>query len=154
MAKFKTLKDLLNSKILTDAIEDSLAEEVADIVCDIQLEHIQTDVYNAYSPVIYSRRGDEGGLGDRSNIDVLVSDKELVIENNTSKDERYGINPTDKSLTEIIVTGDGYMFTGKGDGAYLQPRDFIGNTKEDLRQNKQHIKAMKKGLKRNGMNVK
>lgn len=155
MAQFKTLKELLNSRVLENAIEDALSDEVFEEVREVQKQHIISDVYAVYpSPYIYKRRGDEGGLADDDNIGSIVADKTLIMYNDTPKNDAYGINDIDKSLTEIIITGEGYMYRGHGTGAYLKPRDFVENTKQDLIQNKQHIKAMKQGLKNKGIDVK
>lgn len=56
MPTYKNLKELRAD--LEKKIEASLASNVAKQVEKTVKEHIQTDVYNSYSPVIYERRNE------------------------------------------------------------------------------------------------
>ena len=156
--KCKSLQALKNE--LNKKITNALKEEVNNIVIDAMIEHINEDVYNVYEPKFYQRRYTNDGLADISNIDSDVKHCVLAVQNNAIANPVIYIAGKElKSqnqgnfLTPIIETGNGYDFssTTSGGREYLKPRPFVSNTNEDLKNNKQHITALKKGLKRQGV---
>ena len=154
---------------LRKRIQNALTNEVNDVVKDVMQDHIISDVYDKYDPVMYARKMNNGGLLDRNNI---VSDFKgalrLSVKNITLGDKYYGLHTYNKSggytstpmisknynkpITEVIETGQGYDVEGwEYDGV---PRPFMRNSCEDLRDNHYHTIAMKNGLKRQGLEVK
>lgn len=149
MATYKNFDELL--AYLQKAVNDTLENEVADTVKQCMEQAIDVEVYSVYTPIKYDRRGDAGGLGDTGNINAaLIEDGLLQVTNDTPLNNTYGINQSGKTLTEIVVTGEGYMYAFDPNAAYLDPRDFIGLTKRMLDEGKLAEVAVNKGLKRYG----
>lgn len=140
-------------KQLTNKIQDALQKEVADAVSERMKMAIKVQVYDSYSPKVYERRYDRGGLVDDSNIKPVARGNKLIVKNITMSNEEYlpkGKKPY--KIAGVIEYGG-----GKGYGEYdyygLRPRPFLEATRKDLIKNKQHISAMKVGLKRQGIDV-
>ena len=154
---------------LKKRIQNALVNEVNDVVQDVMQDHIISDVYDVYDPVMYTRRMNNGGLLDRDNIvSDLKGDLRLSVKNVTLGDKYYSLRTYDKSggytskpmisqnynkpIAGVIETGEGYDVKGwEYDGV---PRPFMRNTYEDLRDNHYHTIAMKNGLERQGLEVK
>lgn len=64
---------------LEDAIPDVLAHEVSDELKETISAQTYPNVYDAYQPKMWSRRGRSGGLADPSNMVALVNGNELVV---------------------------------------------------------------------------
>lgn len=74
----------------------------------------------------------------------------IEVKNVTPVNTAYGYSgSSSKLLDEIIVTGEGYRFDNGGD--YLKPRDFYAETILDLKLKGNHATALKKGLKKRGI---
>ena len=168
----KNLKEL--EKELYKRINTALDTEVADTVKEVMTDHIVQDVYDKYHPKMYMRRynqsgnainspfddTDNTGLLDPNNI-VSTIDGEggLLVENITlgSKYYFYGgerriSDNAGEPIVGVIETGQGYDIGGWAyDGV---PRPFIQNTHDDLKQNHYHTEAMKRSLKKQGLEVK
>ena len=76
-------------KDLKSDIKDTLSKEVFEEVRDIELEHVQRDVFDAYRPKIYNRRS-SGGIDDPRNIVGQVDDMTLYVDNVTPYNPGYG----------------------------------------------------------------
>jgi hypothetical protein len=66
----KSLKDL-EKQIQEDiqkAVADTLQKEVYELVRDVVINHVHTDVYDVYDPTVYRRRRSSQGLSDEDNI--------------------------------------------------------------------------------------
>lgn len=61
--------------------------QCTDIMTNVLHESIQANVYNAYTPKVYERRGDDGGLLDIMNYDAEVDPADLSI---TMRDNALG----------------------------------------------------------------
>ena len=161
MPTFKSIKEM--QAYLKKSINTSLVEDVAPIVKETMSAEIQNSVYTEYpNPHMYKRRLDEGGLIDERNMNIdesLISSGILSITNNTPFDDRYDTFNTGNGLAGLIEFGDGYKgnyydYTNyDGDNSYKEPRPFIENSRETLRQTKVHVKALKKGLRESGIKV-
>lgn len=165
--RVNNLKEL--EKELQKRIQNALGTEVNDVVKDVMQDHIVSDVYDKYSPIIYTRRLNNSGLLDRDNIvsdfkgDLRLSVKNVTLGNKSynireyAKSGGYTAKPMvsqnyNKPIAEVIETGQGYDVKGwEYDGV---PRPFMRNTYEDLRDNHHHTNAMKDSLKRQGLEVK
>lgn len=64
---------------LEEAIPDVLEHEMADAVKEAISDQTYPNVYNAYDPKIWSRRGKSGGIADTRNMVTLVSGNELIV---------------------------------------------------------------------------
>lgn len=158
----KNLKEL--EKELYKRINIALDTEVADTVKEVMTDHIIQDVYDAYEPTAYQRRYDDGGLLDPDNIiatlgnngemlvqNVALGNDSVYMEDSISRVyySSYNIN---KFIAPIIETGIGYDVGGWDYDCV--PRPFIQNTHDDLEQNHYHTEAMKRSLKKQGLEVK
>lgn len=138
---FKNLDSLF--KHIEKQVQDTMENEVADAVKDNMAEAVQTSVYDAYNPMYYKRRMQNGGLIDKDNMEVTEIPNGIAVRDVAPLDN--GRNRSDFSLDEIIVNGLGN-----------QPfkRDMYACCKEKLEQNNDHVEALKQGLKKRGFNVK
>jgi len=132
-------------------IQDAMQKEVAETVRKTMQDHIQKDVYNTYIP--YSK----GGVTPHyKRTYKLIADNTIrskMINNNTlqvtNEREEDGID-----IVKVIEYGKGYTWGYTRDlDEEIGARPFIKNTREDLRINKQHVRALKLGLIRNGVKV-
>ena len=156
MAKVCNNLQELRSEIMK-RVNIRLKEYVGEKVNEVMLEYIETDVYNAYEPKTYLRRGNNGGLSDPDNIVVQREyDGAISIENVTVGREFYfqdrepiRSNNADRPLTPIIETGKGYDYWSKA-----FPRPFVNNTVDEIVQEKIIENTLKEGLKKQGLEVK
>lgn len=125
---------------LKKRINNALNNEVADAAKENMVEAIQTTVYDAYNPAHYERRLKNGGLLCSDFIDVQPIEDGIFLRNFAPLDNARG----DWDLDDIIVHGYGQQ---------PFPRDFYGSTVDNLKENKEHISAMKQGLERQGLEV-
>ena len=139
---------------LQKQINASLVEDVVPVVKETMQAEVQNTVYSVYEPSVYQRRLYNGGLMDEKNYhSELIADGTVAITNDTPINDAYG-GSNSMSLTEQVITGQGYDYQGSGTGAYLQPRDFISATEEDLVASGLHVTALKAGLAKRGFEVK
>lgn len=151
---FRSLKAL--EKYLKNAITKSLKDSPPIAVKNLMMKHILRDVYSVYTPKEYVRRYSSEGLLSEDN--VVIDNKRgnrIEIWNKTKRN----INYTNLYLAPVIEYGhkkaisngyQGYSYPNP-DYAYYYPRPFIKNTRNDLKMNKQHIKALKQSLKKFGI---
>lgn len=173
MAKVcKNLQELRNE--IMKRVNIALDTDVADTVRDVMTDHIIQDVYDVHIPRRYERRfnqsgndinsffddTDNTGLLDPDNIITTIDgDGNLIVQNVTLGSRYYyiGNKPyisknAGKPIAGVIETGQGYDIDNwEYDGV---PRPFIENTREDLKENHYHTKALKEGLKKQGLEVK
>jgi len=150
---FNNLDDI--EAYITRQINNGLKNEVARVVKDTMADEIQTTVYGVYSPIMYERRYGNGGLSDERNMrDELVSDGVLAVSNETPLNDRYGSSYSRKSLSEIVISGEGYMYHSQyGNNGYEQPRDFIDATIRSLQSTGAHVEALKNALRKAGIDA-
>lgn len=161
-----TLQDALKkvNRELKPKINNALSKEVFAKVRDVEVSTIEKEVYEVYDPQEYRRRMAAGGLADPDNI---------VIEGGAATGGRLSVinvtppNPggcknrrsvtTDKDLPSLVEYGDGYhgySYDFPIDGAYMGPRPFTAKAVENLKKSGAHVKALKDGLRRQGIKVK
>ena len=142
-------------------IDVALNAEVADAVKEEEANTTISVVYGVYTPKVYRRRGDFGGIADIYNMDHTVSGGVLKVVNATEANDYdafgSGKVTTGKDLPLLIERGHGnggfYDFPRRG-RAYMGPRPFTATTIKNLAGNKAHVDALKAGLKRQGLKVK
>lgn len=153
----KNLNEL--AKQLEKYVQSALKNEVTEKVKDVMQDKVQSEVYDAYTsysdhPDAYVRRKENDGLMDRDNMIGTVNGNTLSVENVTrlsdtgyyeaglieyGHDNGYGeydYNPAENSV-----------------GDFRQPRPFLEETRIELANGKAK-ESLKKGLKRQGINVK
>lgn len=119
-----------NQRLLSK-IDDAMTKEVFEEVRDEESATIYAEVYKVYTPRIYRRRGEYGGLGDPYNIEIRGGASKggrMVVVNITEPNPRGTISDSSvtmgKDLPELVEYGDGYKsyqydFKGNGRGRYL-----------------------------------
>ena len=116
--------DLLNE------IKNTVADEIAKEMKKIEQEVIDRDVYSAFSPKVYERRKDDGGLRSEDNmVEGISIDGDSVIievENMTTGNERY--NDYWKGEIQPLIESGSYMWNGK----MPPPRPFIDDTQREV----------------------
>lgn len=155
----------LANKQLVQKIDNAMTNEVFQEVQDEEAATIYSEVYKVYTPRIYRRRGEYGGLGDPYNIEILGGSAKngvLVVVNMTEPNPGGCMDnsrvTTGKNLPELVEYGQGYKyytydFPRKG-ARFMKLRPFTAKTIEHLKESGAHIAALKAGLKRQGVNVK
>lgn len=142
---------------------DSIRPMINDVLEDVGLmikiteqQVIDEVVYEAYSPVKYERRYDEGGLGDINNIKVKVNNGTITVTNIT-RPNPYQAKSVNKNLPALIEYGHGVVFNydyPRRNREYMKPRPFTRKTIERLEATGDHITALKQGLRDKGLKVK
>ena len=115
---------------------------------DAQLAAIGVAVYDSYTPVMYERRGERGGMGDPKNIACtkVRSGHAIEMENVTP----FKGSGQSGSLARLIYGGDGYrgmkydypsnpLARTADRYPYLAPRDFMTPAREKTRGNLRQV---------------
>lgn len=124
-------------------------EEVApEVMKDKMSEAVEIEVYGRYSGTI-SRRGQSGGLADKSNYeyDLVVENNKIkiIMFNNTKGNSSYSSADAKHTyIDSIIVTGRGYTWKNSNMGRNPFPRDFYSKTEELLKDGEIIIKIKNK----------
>ena len=130
-------------KQLQKVISESLKDEVADEAIKTMKFEIKRQVYDAYEPLSYERKYDDGGLVDDANILTEVNGTTLVVEN-IRRDE----NDISRNVAYVVETGEGYQYNVPERLKYGRP--FTMATREELKNGKA-VNALKKGLNNRGL---
>lgn len=161
-----TIRDALNkaNQQLMKKIDNAMTKEVFEEVQDEEAATIYSEVYKVYTPRVYRRRGEYGGLADPYNIEMqggAAKNGVLVVVNMTEPNPGGCVNndqvTTGKNLPELVEYGDGYKFYHydfPSNRRYMEPRPFTEKTIEHLKTSRAHVSALKAGLKRQGVKVK
>lgn len=153
---FKNLQEI--EQYLQQKINAVLIDNVADAVRD-EIESSAIDMLNEYDPITYQRRSSSnslgsGGIADKETMSAeLISDGVITITPDAERNQEFNKYPgigydTSKSLAENLVFG-----YGNRQYPWNQPRDFVEDTRENLKNGKAHIDAMRDGLKELGLDV-
>jgi hypothetical protein len=133
---------------LQEQVQDAVKNNVVETIKDVETEHIREDVYNTYTPTMYQRRYEDNGLIDGENMKEVIKKEDNTISLDITNDTLGNPDPTVGYIDSIIESGEGY--TWKNSEIYQEqpyPRPFTENTYKDLEENKQHVIALKEGLK-------
>jgi hypothetical protein len=164
MPKVNSIAEAL--KLVRENVQSTLFEEVAQTIKEVEIKHVNEDVYSREPSGIYNRRYSHGGIGDIANLEQYVehgaNSDTLGISNNTkfnpyingvngdlgfSRNSGYG-------LEGLIEHGDGWNGITY-DWAEGEPaRPFIQNSINDLKASKEHVRALAEGLRKRGLDVK
>jgi hypothetical protein len=160
VAQFKSLKALefyIKSKIQYALQSGQFLDEIKQTM----ESNILREVYLAYTPKKYKRRGSSGGLLDDENITHdLVGTNMVEVYNIAKRNTAYANTTyTNPYLAPLIELGhkqavdegyQGYNYPYKY-LAYYKPRPFIRETRQELRRTKRHVRAFKEALKSFGI---
>lgn len=94
---------------LDRAIDTIMQTAVGDAAAEAISEAVQTEVYAVYTPEVYERRGEHGGLADTSamNYAPYIYDpatKTLIVENRNRDDD------TGRLVAPVVESGQGYRY--------------------------------------------
>lgn len=145
--------DMLLNDIKSD-IDEVLMDDVLNEVRNIELKHVEDDVFSVYSPKIYERRG-SGGIDDPENIVGEVNHMHLEVDNVTQFNDGYGTYNHGDGLAELINDGDsltGHFYDYQGE--FNQPRPFLDNTIEEIDKTDSVENALADGLRKRNYDVK
>lgn len=144
-------------KYLLQNISKVLQNEVADAVKKEESNQVKK-YYNEFTPDIYIRRKDSGGLSDIRNmvtrVRPLVNGVNLIIQNITPGNSKYGNHPNDQYIADIIYSGKGYQYHGRWSEYYERPRPINEDTVSELIRTRRHLSALVEGLQRLGIQCK
>lgn len=144
--------DILLKDLKSD-IEDTLMDEVLDEVKNIEIEHVEEDVFSVYSPSIYKRRLNDG-IDDPDNIVGEVHDMQLEVDNITQFNDDYGTYNHGRGLADLINDGEGRSgFFYDYPGRFERARPFIDDTIDEIEQTDSVENALAKGLKKRNYDV-
>ncbi|MEK4427834.1 hypothetical protein MHB54_01095 [Paenibacillus sp. FSL M7-0802] len=138
---FNSLTDLLNH--LNEQVAESLEVDVGKTVRETMKEKIKEEVYSVYTPTVYQRQGEHGGLTDDENIEVKMIGKDTVSIESVRMDDG-------RNVSEIVETGEGYQYSFPFAGV---ARPFTEATREELENNGAIEAAFYKGLRKKGLDV-
>ena len=141
-------------------VDKALENEVGEYVKDVMQTVIKRDVYDVYTPEMYHRRGEYGGLADQENMNAIAENGVLTVTNTTMAYPYVGMEQNTLSqnagqlLAPIIESGNGYDYSKWAHYGYGNPRPFMHNTEIELSNSKWAIEAMlAEGLIRQGIEV-
>ena len=129
MAKqtYTDIDELVND--LINDLSSSLGKEIGEEMKKIEQEVIDSNVYGAYSPKEYERRGKGGGIGSEGNMEVTVTPTgdgvTIELHNSTTGNSLYR-NYWQGEIQDLIETGNYLWECG------CQPRPFIEDTQEKV----------------------
>lgn len=130
---------------IDDAIEDALKQEVADVVKKAIVDSARKNVYDAYTPIFYSRRNGAGGILDPNSVKIEAHGSELVAWDAAEWQQLWGGRIPEISLAEALASGsERFNFQRAG------PRPFHEQAKEYLIQSGELERALRQGLARQG----
>lgn len=115
-----------------------------DLMADVLQDSIQANVYNAYEPSTYERRGEDGGLLDRSNYDTDIDEGNLEVKmyNHTPgnfEDADYA--PDVATAVESGWTST-WITDAKGKRWGIRPRHIFSPAAQMLEEKSSDIKAI------------
>lgn len=156
-------------KELEKRINETLKNEAAKAIQQVERMHVYEDVYGAYGPPrIYGRRGESGGLADVNNMTIKPGNMEITVTNETPFNNAYDfrgplpfIPPPNygNNLAMLIEKGNGggghiynYPYpTAPGD--FRPARPFIQNTYKELMESSGLRMTIISGLRRRGIDA-
>lgn len=116
MADYTGDKDIDNLlRELYAKIDDVLRGDFQDLVDKAIQNRVQSNVYDAYDPIMYKRRGKHGGLQDPSKYQHTVSNHTLTVSDNRQE-------------VEVVESGEGYAYPPQDVGA----RPYWSYAEEDI----------------------
>ena len=144
--EFNDIDALFNA--LLDDIKDTVSEEVSKEMIKIEQEHIDSQVYGAYTPKEYNRRLDNGGLRSEENMQSTINrindGVEVTVHNSTTGNPQYR-NYWEGEIQNFIEEGI-YMWNGQ----MPPPRPFIDDTQEEIDNSNRIEEAVERALNKLG----
>lgn len=136
---FNSLNGL--AKYIDKAVHGSIVKDVSMKVKQVMQDHVESDVYDAYSPTQYERTGK---LKSEIAIKPIINGAE--ISPIREEDGRY--------IPSIVESGQGYSWKGSEIYKTRQKRPFVENTKHEIVEKNIHVEELRKSLRMRGFEVK
>ncbi len=137
---------------LAEKIKKAMMNDVFKVVAEEMTDAIENVFYAMYSPDLYDRRRSKGGLSDIRNVKPQwVGSGVMFVRNLTPTNNAYQFHD-DGYVDEYVVPGIynwGFSRIAKSPFA----RDFYQWTADVLEDNGKHAEAFKKGLIKQGLDV-
>jgi hypothetical protein len=140
-------------EILNMAVDWAMEHDVADVAVSAIQGAIQTEVYNKYTPKMYVRSLDTGGLQDPHNIDrkydAVTKTLELQDVRNDPETMDWRWRKTadpDNTVADIVEKGGPYQYPLR---PYPGPRPFHSVAERWLSQNKWFDRALQTSVTTN-----
>jgi hypothetical protein len=151
LAKAVPLSQLL--KKMTQAVNDTLENDVAPVAKEILQESIQENVYQSYAPTYYERRGVLGSAD--SIVSEMESDGVLSIRNVAVPNESVlgtGYSPAnDTTFSGWVNDGQVPNIFNDKDYPWMHPRNFIEDAVEKMQTSGEISDAFAAGMAKLGM---
>lgn len=136
MAKnIKEIKVMIEKAAIQSIHKSS--SNVKQVMMKTGQDHVEEDVYGAYSPLLYERTGNLKGAI------TTINESYGISLDNTREDEG-------KDVATVIETGQGYTYPDSYGYGYGKPRPFMKNTAETLKDGRL-TEALKSDLKADGI---
>ncbi|MCY9057991.1 hypothetical protein MOE81_08620 [Bacillus inaquosorum] len=113
------------------------SSNVKQVMTKTGQDHIDEEVYGAYSPLLYER------TGQIKDAFITINESNGVSLDNIREDNG-------KDVATVIETGQGYTYPDSYGYGYGKPRPFMKNTAETLKDGRLTA-ALKKDLKADGI---
>lgn len=163
MAQVKNFKEL--EQLLKIKVAEALEQTGKKVVERVAREHVDSDVYQAYDAKVYEASFELRDSIFAKSADIKNNTIEVVIKHNTDKiysnspNQHYSVvdsyNPKDVSDWIPWIVHEGKTANiWRDDGAYLRPRPYMDNAREELEQSKEHVASLISELKKLGLNAK
>ncbi len=133
---------------LHKAIDRAMQTDVAEAAKSMLQESVAQNVYGAYAPEAYVRRGEQnGGLADRSVMEVSYSPAEHLLQvQDMSRDNGNG-----RLIAPVVEAGEGYTwYHAKIYKKQPFPRPFHQPAEEAMEKSGAFEQALRAGLSRDG----
>lgn len=125
---------------IKQAVIDTVNKDLKDETIKTVKEHIQTDVYNAYSPEVYKRTHTlENSLVGNTRINNAGSQILLTVEHDEDKMQYSSVMPdryvieNQEAVVDWIVSGDVHnLWNDDPSSAYLNPRPYMENSENEI----------------------
>jgi hypothetical protein len=153
--------------IIKQKVASSLEKTGKNVVERVVKEHIDSDVYRAYTPKEYEATFELRDSVFTKSAQIKNNDIEVVVKHNTdeiqahSPNQHYsvvdGYSPKDVSdwIPYIVSEGKTANIWGSdSDAAYLHPRPYMDNARDELEQSKEHVDDLVKNLRAAGLDAK
>lgn len=135
---------------LDDAINVTLEGEVAEGAKAAISEAVQSEVYDAYFPIEYDRRGlQSGGLADAN---VMAAQLNPFAHELTVTDESRD-NDSGRLIAPVVESGQGYEWSKAEIARSRMPRPFHEIAEERFAESGEFEEALTRGLEKQGFEV-
>jgi hypothetical protein len=151
--------------LLTQKIASALEKTGKNTVERVAKEHVDSDVYRAYTPKVYEtsfdlRESIHAGNAEIKGNEITVETKHNYDEIHSEAPNRHysvveDYSPRDVSEWIPYIVHEGKTFNlWNDDGAYLGRRPYMDNAREELEQSKEHVDDLVRNLRAEGLNAK